>query len=106
MSEFFLSYGLFIAKVVTGLISLVFVLAIIGGSRKKEQGTELKVTNLNEKYNELKSAVLLAVMDKKEFKQQNKKENKEKKKDLKLNQKSPAKPKLFVLEFDGDIKSV
>jgi len=105
MSEFFLSYGLFIAKVVTGLISLVFVLAIIGGSRKKEQGTELKVTNLNEKYNELKSAVLLAVMDKKEFKQQNKKENKEKKKDLKLNQKSPAKPKLFVLEFDGDIKA-
>ena len=105
MSEFFLSYGLFIAKVVTGLIALVFVLAIVGGSRKKEQGTELKVTNLNEKYNELKSAVLLAVMDKKEFKQRNKKENKEKKKDLKLNQNTPSKPKLFVLEFDGDIKA-
>jgi len=105
MSEFFLSYGLFIAKVVTGLIALVFVLAIVGGSRKKEQGTELKVTNLNEKYNELKSAVLLAVMDKKEFKQRNKKENKEKKKDLKLNQNAPSKPKLFVLEFDGDIKA-
>jgi len=36
MTEFLFSYGLFIAKVVTGLIALVFVVAIIGGAKKKE----------------------------------------------------------------------
>ena len=58
MSEFFFIYGLFIAKVITGLIALVFVMAIIGGGRKKESGTELKVSNLNSKYDDLKLSLI------------------------------------------------
>jgi len=49
MSEFLFSYGLFIAKVITGLIALVFAIAIVGSGRKKEESAKLKVTNLNEK---------------------------------------------------------
>lgn len=105
MSEFFFSYGLFIAKVVTGLIALVFVIAIIGGGRKKEDAPQLKVTNLNNKYNDLKVSVMQAVMDKKQFKQQAKAQAKEDKKDKKSAKVEHQKPKLYVLEFEGDIRA-
>ena len=105
MSEFFFSYGLFIAKVITGLIALVFAMAIIGSGRKKEEGSELKVTNLNKKYSDLKSKVLESVMDKKEFKQHVKEQAKEEKKESKQTKNEPTKPKLYVLDFEGDIKA-
>ncbi len=109
MTEFLFSYGLFIAKVVTGLIALVFVVAIIGGAKKKEDAAELKVTNLNEKYKALKDRVLQSLMDKKDYKQHLKELAKQDKKDAKANKgknvKQTPKAKLFVLEFDGDIKA-
>lgn len=105
MSEFFFSYGLFIAKVITGLIALVFVMAIIGSSRKKDDSSELKITNLNAKYKELKSMVQQALMDKKEYKQLVKQSAKAEKKEAKSKKVSNPRPKLFVLEFDGDIKA-
>lgn len=104
MSEFLLSYGLFVAKVVTGLIALMFAVAIVAGARnKKEDSPELKVTNLNEKYKQLKNAVLSAVLDKKQFKQHLKDEAKSAKKSQA--EKEESKPKLFVLEFEGDIRA-
>lgn len=105
MSEFIFAYGLFVAKVLTGLIALIFVVAIVGGSRKKEEGEELKITNLNQKYNQLKAKVLQSLMDKKEFKQLAKSEAKEAKKQVKSSKLDKPKPKLFVLEFEGDIKA-
>jgi serine protease SohB len=105
MSEFFFAYGLFFAKVITGLIALVFAVAIIGNSRNKEEGGQLKVTSLNDKYNLLKVRVLETLMDKKAFKQHLKSEAKEHKQNQKSSKVSKAKPKLFVLEFDGDIKA-
>lgn len=105
MSEFFFSYGLFFAKVITGLIAFVFVVAIVSGSRKKDEGPELKVTNLNERYKFLKMKLLESVMDKKEYKQYIKEQNKDLKKQTKLNKNQNPKPKLFVLDFEGDIKA-
>jgi len=69
MSEFFFSYGLFFAKIITGLIALIFVVAIVASGRKKSDGPELQVTNLNEKYTKLKARVLESIMDKKQHKQ-------------------------------------
>ncbi|MFQ3243845.1 MAG: serine protease SohB [Arenicella sp.] len=103
MSEFFFSYGLFIAKIITGLIALVFAVAIIGGSRKKEDGPMLKVTNLNDKYNDLKTTVQHSLMNKKEYKALLKSEAKNSKKEKKSTKVVKAKPKLFVLDFEGDI---
>ena len=106
MSEFLFSYGLFIAKVVTGLIALVFAVAIIGASRtKKDDSPELKVTNLNEKYTSLKLLLLQSLMDKKQFKNHLKAQAKDVKKQSKSNPNQNPKPKLYVLEFDGDIKA-
>lgn len=105
MSEFLFSYGLFIAKVVTGLVALIFAVAIIGGARKKEDGSSLKVTNLNDKYNELRSTVQQSVMDKKAYKALLKSESKESKKEKKSAKVVKARPKLFVLDFEGDIRA-
>lgn len=105
MSEFLLAYGLFIAKTITALIALVFAVAIIGGSRKKEEGAELKITNLNEKYLALKNQVMESLLNKKEFKQLAKSTAKEKKKESKSPTSNNPKPRLFVLDFEGDIKA-
>jgi len=105
MSEFFFSYGLFIAKVVTGLLALVFVMAIVSSGRKRTEGPTLKVTDLNQKYQELKSTVLQAVLDKKQYKQTLKDVAKKDKKDKKSAKVQKAKPKMFVLEFEGDIRA-
>ena len=96
---------MFIAKVITGLIALIFAMAIIGSSRKKEDSSKLNITNLNSKFKEIKSQVQQAVMDKKEFKQLAKDSAKLEKKNAKSKKVSMPRPKLFVLEFDGDIKA-
>lgn len=105
MSEFLFSYGLFIAKTVTVLIALVFAMAIVAGNRKKEDEPELKVTNLNSKYRAMKSRVIQSILDKKEFKQRSKQAAKDEKKKQKSSATDNPRPKLFVLEFDGDIKA-
>ncbi len=105
MSEFFFSYGLFIAKVITGLIALAFAMAILGSGRKKDEPSKLKVTNLNEKHTELTNSVKHVLLDKKTIKQQQKEEAKKAKQDKKSKVQEKAKPKLFVLNFDGDIRA-
>lgn len=105
MSEFLFSYGLFFAKVFTALIALIFVMAIVSSGRKKEESTELKVTNLNEKYAELKASVLQSLMSKKEYKVHLKAQAKDEKKAKKTPQSDKPKPKLFVLDFEGDIRA-
>ncbi len=105
MSEFFFLYGLFIAKVLTGLVALVFVIAIVGSGRKKDDGPSLKITSLNDKYNELKNSVLQTLMDKKEFKTFLKSQAKDSKKEKKSAKVVTPRPKLFVLNFEGDIRA-
>jgi serine protease SohB len=105
MSEFFFSYGLFVAKIITGLVALGFAVAIVGGSRKKEEGPNLKVTNLNDKYSDLKSAVLQSLMDAKAYKALLKSEAKAAKQGKKSAKVVKPRPKLFVLDFEGDIRA-
>lgn len=105
MSEFLFSYGLFIAKVITGLIALAFAVAIVAGGRKKEEPSRLKVTNLNAKFDELSATVKQALFDKKELKQQEKEQAKKTKLEKKTAATKKPKPRLFVLNFDGDIKA-
>ncbi len=105
MSEFLFSYGLFIAKIITGLIALVFAVAIVSGSRKKEQASSLKVTSLNDKYRELKDTVTQSILDKKQYKALLKEREKSAKKEKKSSRVSAVRPKLFVLDFEGDIRA-
>ena len=105
MSEFLFSYGLFIAKVITGLIALLFAVAIVGGARKKDEPSSLKVTNINDKYNELKDSITQSILDKKEYKALSKEKAKDAKKEKKSVKVTAVRPKLFVLDFEGDIRA-
>jgi serine protease SohB len=80
-------------------------MAIISAGRKKDEETELKVTNLNDRFQDLKNKISFSTMDKKAYKQQAKKMVKELKQKAKASQQDKPKPKLYVLEFDGDIKA-
>jgi len=93
------------AKVITGLVALIFAVAIVASGRKKEDSPSLKVTNLNDKYKELKKNVKQSLMDKKDYKALLKSEAKESKKDKKSSKIVKPRPKLFVLDFEGDIRA-
>lgn len=117
--EFISEYGLFLLKAITIVAA---VLAIAGGivsiSRQYagKQEESLELTNLNEKYDAMHSALKQALFDpgsqklaakaeKKKKKMEAKKQAKEAKKKGRDHLEPPAKKHLFVLDFDGDIKA-
>ena len=103
MYELLLNYGLFLLKAITVLIVILIVIAT-AATKKKAGSGELKITSLNEKFQQLKRAIQEATLDKKVFKQ----EAKEKKKAEKSKKKSnddKSNTRLFVVDFEGDIKA-
>ncbi|MGY8869287.1 MAG: protease SohB [Pseudomonadales bacterium] len=118
MSEFFFEYGLFAAKAFTGLVVvLLFVAGIImvsARNRRDDRDGEVDVTSINDLYEDMKDTVEAAVLDKDAYKQllkqqkkQDKLDNKQRKKEAKT---APAKEpedkkRIYVLDFDGDIKA-
>jgi len=119
--EFFSQYGLFLAEAVT---VLVVVLLIVGGIAsaasgrpRKESKGNLSVRYLNDEYDDLKHSLEEAVLDKtqlKKIEKDLKKEDKQKKKDEKKSASSASstegddekrKKRIYVLDFDGDVKA-
>lgn len=107
--EFLIEYAGFLLKLVTVSIIVVLSLAGIFASKGKEKKGELQVTKLNEEYDKLKKQLKNELLDKKVLKQQQKEQAKKDKKEAKLNKKSKEaleeKKRLFVLDFDGDIRA-
>lgn len=102
--EFLLEYAGFLARAVTVLVVIVVVLSVATALRSKgrSKSGDLKVSSLNEFYGELKENIQYSVLDKTQLKAL-KKAQKAKSKQEK---KSPAnKPRVYVLDFDGDIKA-
>lgn len=108
--EYLAEYGLFLAKVVTFLIAVVIliIVAVAAGSKaKKASKGHLEIDKLNDHYKELKENLEHSLLDKDALKQRAKAEKKQAKADKKKNkdQEKISKPKLFVLDFHGDIKA-
>ncbi|WP_309043431.1 protease SohB [Marinobacter sediminicola] len=116
--EFLTEYGLFLAKVVTFVIAAVVVVSIIIAATHKDKDGEdddgeLQIRKLNDKYRKLRESIQARLMTEQEQKAwgkaTKKKEKAEKKaeKAKKTDSDEPeAKPaRLFVLDFDGDIKA-
>ena len=74
MSEFFFEYGLFFAKaltvLVTILIALAGIIAISARGRRDNSDGEVEITSMNDVYDDMKDAVEAAVLDKDQYKQQ------------------------------------
>lgn len=112
--EFLTEYGLFIAKTITLLIALVIAVAIIASTAHKGKGgddDQIEIEKINDRLKEYHSAISSAVLsddENKALKKAEKKKLKEEKKSKKNNKSSEeAKPKkrVFVTEFDGDVKA-
>jgi len=123
--EFLADYGLFLAKTLTFLVAFVVVLVIALSAGSKgatgEKG-QLEITKLNDKFDDLADAVKSVVIEPEVLKAQEKEEKKKAKverKKLKQSLKQKAKKgenaenestdearkRVFVLNFDGDIKA-
>ncbi|HZJ93616.1 MAG TPA: protease SohB [Thiopseudomonas sp.] len=102
--DFLLEYAGFLARAVTVLIVIAVVLSLMTAmrSRGRTRSGELAVTSLNEFYTDLKENIEYSVLDKAQLKAI-KKANKLK---LQADKKSTAeKKRIYVLDFDGDIKA-
>lgn len=117
--EFLIDFGLFIAKTATLVVALIVVVSVIASAAQKGKGDagedgELKVRKLNEKYRKLREhlqAKLRSESERKHWEKQHKKEEKAKHKEEKAKRKEAGgeQPeqvaRVFVLDFDGDIKA-
>jgi serine protease SohB len=109
--EFLSNYGLFLAKSITIVVAILFVVigVIAAGSRsKREHEGEIHIEYLNEKYDEMEQSLQQLILDKDEIKQLHKvekKKHKEDKKKKKNHSEEERKKRIFVIKFDGDTKA-
>ena len=110
--EFLSDYLSFLAKTITLVIAIVVVLVAIASMRGKGRrrgGGQLQVVKLNDFYKGLRERLEQSLLDKDRLKALRKAQAKTLKKDAKdAKQGKPAtdgKPRVYVLDFDGDIKA-
>lgn len=103
--EFFADYASFLAKTVTLVIAIVVVLVAIAalrGKGRRRSAGQLQVTKMNEFYKGLREKLEQSLLSKDQFKALRKQQGKA---DKKLKKQPEDKPRVFVLDFDGDIKA-
>lgn len=119
MAEFFFNYGLFALKFLTAVALLGVLIAFVGASLQRPPQTEpgtLQVTQLNDTLKHHQNVLRAATQDRELFrfeekqkKQEEKRERKERKATLKKHTgespESQSRPRLFVLDFQGDLQA-
>lgn len=111
--EFLFEYGLFFAKVVTFVIAIVVILSVAMSAAQHRHGGKEKgritVTKLNERFEQMASAIKQIAMSEKAFKEDEKarkKADKQKKHSSKQKDtKEEDRKRVYVLDFDGDLKA-
>lgn len=102
--DFLADYAGFLAKTITVVVAILVVLLAIGAARSKGRRApgQLQIKKLNDFYKQLRHGLEASVLTKDQLKKQHKAEAKA----AKQEKKSPsAKSRVFVLDFDGDIKA-
>lgn len=103
MIEFFAEYGLFLLKAATIVAAILIVIAAgaaIGRRATAHEG--LEVESLNKKYRSLAAALKRAILDKRAWKAAAKAEKAREKREVKSGKR---RPRVFVLDFKGDLKA-
>lgn len=109
MLELLMHYGLFLAKTLTIVVAVIFVVGSIaslvfrGKSNKQEN---LQIKSLNEKYRRFARSIEMETLSKHRFKQISREEKNRRKAEKKSEKKTDSRKKrVFVLDFNGDIKA-
>ncbi|MFZ0156889.1 protease SohB, partial [Pseudomonas sp.] len=103
--EFLAEYASFLAKTATLVIAILIVLSAIAGLRgkgRRKAGGQLQVNKLNEFYKDLRERLESSLLDKAQLKALRKQQAKAQKQQKKTPE---DKSRVFVLDFDGDIKA-
>jgi len=103
--DFLASYGLFLAKFATAVILLLFfiiVILIVTSKSKQKANGKISIKNINEKYTEMERTLQNEILPNKTYKKLLKKDNKAAKK---LKDHDSQKSKIFLVNFQGDIKA-
>ena len=111
--EFLIEYGLFLAKSVTVLLATLVVITVIAGlaqRMREREGGHIEVKNLNASLDAatdiMKSAVLNPDQRKKNDQEEKKKAREKQKTDRQAVKKgSSRRPRLFVMDFRGDLQA-
>ncbi|MBT5558609.1 MAG: protease SohB [Proteobacteria bacterium] len=98
--EFLFEYGLFAAKVVTILIGMGLLAGLIASSKQQNDEPVLEIKDLNKRRAQMRDAMAGTVLSKKANKALAKSQKKTAKDDDKQDR-----PKVYVVDFDGDIKA-
>lgn len=106
--EFLYEYGLFFAKAITLVISIIAVILVVLASAVKQKGEkgELLLINLSENLKNLKHDLKEELLTKKQFKayeKQLKADEKAKEKAEKEQDEATLEPRVFVVDFKGSI---
>ena len=105
--HFLAEYGLFLAKTITfvlGFFALFAGLLSIAAWAKTQRREYLEIKNLNERYNDMAQSIREEILDKKQLKKYVK-EKKQAEKEKKQAKEDEKQKKVFVLNFDGDLKA-
>lgn len=104
--SFLFNYGLFFAKTATVVLAIGAVLLLFAAIKAKakfqEKGT-LSIKKLNKKFDTMTETMNDAILTKEDKKAEKKQKKSESKKSTK--QKNTTKKRLFVLDFNGDIRA-
>ncbi|MDB6051903.1 MAG: sohB [Pseudomonas sp.] len=103
--DFLAEYASFLAKTVTLVVAILIVLAAFASVRSKgrrKSAGQLQVSKLNDFYKALRDRLEQSMLDKDRLKALRKEQAKSLKKQKKL---AEPKPRVYVLDFDGDIKA-
>jgi serine protease SohB len=107
MADFFLNYGLFLAKTITLVVAIITVLIslfLMAGRQQAARKEALEVKKINKKYDDMARAMNAGMLQKDKLKQYLK-EEKEKLKGGRGKKDEPGKKRIYVLNFHGDIRA-
>jgi serine protease SohB len=107
-----MEYGLFIAKfatVIVGLLILIAAIVALGQRRHKDTDGHIEVKDLNERFDNFEDDIRHSILYEDELKALHKAQRKEEKLEEKQRKKhkgeEPVRQRVYVLDFDGDIKA-
>ena len=108
MTDFFLNYGLFLAKTVTivAAISAVMLFSVFLASRKEaRKKNAIEIRKINEKYDDMAMAMNVSMLHKEGLKKYLKDEKEKLKEIVKSIKDGVHKKRIYVLNFHGDIRA-
>lgn len=108
-AQFFVDYGLFLAKAVTVVAAVAAIVALtVGLSRKDSSSGGLTVEKLNDRYRNLRLQLRHALLSRAERRKEQKQEKKQRKAEEKSRHPgggASGRRRVFVLDFKGDIRA-